>query len=194
MSKSRIAALGGFCVLIAGVALAQPTLMLRQAVSLALRNDSRIKEAEAKQESARRESELTRARFGPNLFTGSGAMYTSGFPQTPGGTLPSIFNLAFTQTVFDVPSRGRQHAAEREAEIQTLEMASARDLVTVETASTYLELVSVRHSLDRLRSANDSAQAIVSLEIERLREGRVLPVDLLRALERKWHLPEGSLR
>src|SRR5262249_32622467 len=104
-----------------------------------------------------------------------------GFPQMPGGTLPSIFNLAFTQTVFDLPSRGRQRAAEREAEIQDLEIASARELVMLETASTYLELVSVRHSLDRLRSAGDSARTIVSLEIERLREGRVLPVDLLRA-------------
>ena len=181
MNKSRIVVLGGFCALMAEVALGQPTLMLRQAVSLALRNDTRIKESEAKQESARRETELTRARFGPNLFTGSGAMYTSGFPQTPGGTLPSIFNVAFTQTVFDVPSRGRQHAAEREAEIQKLETESTRDLVMLETASTYLELVSVRHSLDRLRSGSDSAQAIVSLEIERLREGRVLPLDLLRA-------------
>jgi outer membrane protein TolC len=207
MSKSWTAALGGFCVLMAGVALAQPTLMLRQAVSLALRNDSRIKESEAKQESARRETELTRARFGPNLFTGSGAMYTSGFPQTPGGALPSIFNLAFTQTVFDLPSRGRQRAAEREAEIQKLEVASTRDLVTLETASTYLELVSVRHSLDRLRSASNSAQAIVSLEIERLREVRVLPVDLLRvrlsaaqlhqrvvSLENQESALEGQLR
>jgi len=181
MSESRIVALAGFCMLMAGGALAQPALTLRQAVSLALRNDSRIREAETKQESAGRETELTRARFGPNLFTGSGAMYTSGFPQTPGGTLPSIFNLAFTQTLFDVPSRGRQRAAEREAEVQKLGVASTRDLVTLETASAYLELVSVRHSLERLRSAGDSAQAIVSLQIERLREGRVLPVDVLRA-------------
>ena len=79
-------------------ALAQEQLTLRRAVELALRNDTRVVEAAAKQESSAREADLSGARFGPNFFTGTGAMYTYGFPQTPGGTLPSIFNLAFTRS------------------------------------------------------------------------------------------------
>jgi outer membrane protein TolC len=53
--------------------------------------------------------------------------------------------------------------------------------VIVETASAYLELVGVRRALDRLRSASDSAEVIISLTVERLKEGRALPLDALRA-------------
>ena len=162
-------------------ALAQEQLTLRRAVALALRNDTRVIEAAAKQESSAREADLSGARFGPNFFTGTGAMYTYGFPQTPGGTLPSIFNLAFTQTLFDAPARGRQRAARQRVEVQELATKRTRDAVVFETASAYLELAAVRESLDHLRRARDSAQTVVALELERLKEGRVLPLDVLQA-------------
>jgi outer membrane protein TolC len=159
---------------------AQTILTLRQAVSLATQNDTRIGEAETRERSAVREAELSRARLGPNLVTGGGAVYTYGFPQTPGGAPPSIFNLGFTQTLFDLPARGRQRMAEETTGARKVVTAGVRDRVALETASAYLELVSVRHSLDRLRSAGDSAGAIVSLTIERLQEGRAIPIDVLR--------------
>ena len=164
-----------------GRALAQDALTLRQTVALALRNDIRVVEAEAKQESAAREADVNRARFGPNLFTGSGVLYTYGFPQTPGGTLPSIFNLGFTQTLFDAPARGRQRAAQQRVEVQELAARKIRDTVIFDAASTFLELAGVRESLDRLRRARESAQTIVDLDIERLNEGRLLPLDILQA-------------
>ena len=117
------------CALTPGRALAQDVLTLRQTVELALRNDIRMFEAASKQESAGRELDVSRARFAPNLFTGTGAMYTYGFPQTPGGTLPSV----------------------------------------------------LQQSIQRLRGARESARAIVDLEIERLNEGRLLPLDILQA-------------
>jgi outer membrane protein len=159
---------------------AQTILTLRQAVTLALRNDARIGEAETKEVSAVREAELTRAQMGPTLVTGGGAVYTYGFPQTPGGAPPSIFNLGFTQGLFDLPARGRQRIAEQTISARKLATARIRDRVALETASAYLELVSVRHSLDRLRSASDSAGVIISLTIERLQEGRALPLEVLR--------------
>src|SRR5262249_11234229 len=91
------------CALLPGAARAQTILTLRQAVSLALRSDARIGEAEIKELSAVREAELTGSRLGPNLFTGAGAVYTYGFPMTPAGAPPSLFNLGFTQTLVDLP-------------------------------------------------------------------------------------------
>jgi outer membrane protein TolC len=167
--------------LVPGLAFGQNAMTLRQTVELALRNDSRVIEAAAKQEASAREADLSGARFGPNLFTGTGAMYTYGFPQTPSGTLPSIFNLAYTQTVFDAPARGRQRAARQRVDVQELAAKQIRDTVIFEAASSYLELAAVRESLERLRRARDSAQTVVSLEVERLKEGRLLPLDILQA-------------
>jgi len=164
-----------------GRASGQNALTLRQTVELALHNDTRVVEAAAKQEASAREADLNRARFGPNLFTGTGALYTYGFPQTPGGALPSIFSLAFTQTVFDAPARGRQRAARQRVDVQELAAKQVRDTVIFEVASSYLELAAVRESVERLRRGRDSAQTVVNLDIERLHEGRLLPLDILQA-------------
>src|SRR4051812_25684340 len=140
LRRPRLApVIAGWCALMPGRALGQDALTLRQTVELALRNDTRVLEATAKEEASAREAALNGARFGPNLFTGTGVMYTYGFPQTPGGTLPSIFNLAFTQTVFDAPARGRQRAARQRVDVQELATKRIRDTVAFEAASSYLE-------------------------------------------------------
>ncbi len=163
------------------VAWTQTFLTLRQAVSLAEERETRILEAAAREERAGREANITHARFGPNLFTGTGAVYTYGFPQTPGGGPPALFSLAYTQTLFDGPAKGRERAADQRVAVQKLATAQVRSQVISETALAYLELAGVRQSLDRLRSARDSALRVIDLTLERLKESRVLPADVLQA-------------
>ena len=134
-----------------------------------------------KEERARREADVDRAAFGPNLFTGSGAVYTYGFPQTPGGAAPSVFNVAYTQTLFDGPAKGLQRAASRRIEVQRVETSGVRATTILETALAYLELAGVRQALDRQRTARRSAEEVISSMTERLQEGRVLPVSVLEA-------------
>jgi outer membrane protein TolC len=202
----RVVLVSAVCVLAPSAVMAQ-TLTLREVVSLALRNDPRVAEANIRQQSASREADFTGARFGPNLFTGTGALYTYGLPQTPGGALPSILNLGFTQTVYDAVARGRHRVADEQAEVQKLAASSTRQTVMLQAAAAYLELVAVRRSLDRLRPASDSARRIVALDIDRLNEGRALPLDVLRArlsaaqidervtsLESRDTMLEGQLR
>src|SRR5439155_12114753 len=81
----------------------------------------------------------------------------------------------------DAPARGRERAAELRADVQRLVTTRARDVVMCEAASAYLELATVRQSLVWLRRGRESAQAIVDLDIERLKEGRLLPLDILQA-------------
>jgi outer membrane protein TolC len=158
---------------------AQTLISLREAVMLAVRHDARVLDAEAKEERARREADVSRAAFGPNLFTGTGAVYTYGYPQTPGGGAPSVFNLAFTQTLFDGPAKGQQRAAGQRIEVRRLDAARVREATILETALTYLELAGVRQSLDRQRTARRSAEEMIGLMRERLQEGRVLPLNVL---------------
>jgi outer membrane protein TolC len=180
MSKT-VLLLAAFLVVRPSNGFAQAVVSLRDAVRLAVGHDSRVLDSAAKEDRARREADLSGARFGPNLFTGTGAVYTYGFPQTPGGAAPSVLNLAFTETLFDGPAKGRQRAAVQRIEVQRLDAARVRDTTTVETALAYLELAGVRAALDRQRSARRSADAIVDVMASRVGEGRVLPVTVLQA-------------
>ena len=65
-----------------GLARAQDSdkLTLRQAVTLALQNSREIALARMQYTVALNAAGVDRADFRPNLYTGSGAAYTSGFP------------------------------------------------------------------------------------------------------------------
>ena len=90
-------------------------LTLRQAVTMAMQNSRDIALARMQYTVALNAAGVDRADFRPNLYTGSGAAYTSGFPSTVGGQAPSIFNLSYTQSVFNLPLRGQLKAAEDRA-------------------------------------------------------------------------------
>jgi hypothetical protein len=99
------------CCFAATAALAQRApLTLKQAITLALQNSSELALAKARYAVAAQQEAQARAAFRPNLFTGSGAAYTYGFPMAPGGSAPSLFNLSYVQTVFNPPLRGQAKA------------------------------------------------------------------------------------
>src|SRR5580693_5890279 len=120
---------GLFFVLGAASAFAQDTntVTLRQAVTLALQNSRDLKLARVQYNVALNEAGVDRAAFHPNLYTGAGYVYTHGFPGIPGGGPPSVFELQYTQSIFNPVLRGAQHAAEERAKNQKLELDRARD-------------------------------------------------------------------
>jgi outer membrane protein TolC len=154
---------------------------LRQAVTLALQNSREIALARVQYTVALNAAGVDRADFRPNLYTGSGAAYTSGFPSTVGGQAPSIFNLSYTQSVFNLPLRGQLKAAETRAETQKIELERTRDAVIVRAATTYLELAEVRHALELLRSEGASAEKIAGVTRERTEAGQELPIENIRS-------------
>jgi outer membrane protein TolC len=156
-------------------------LTLKQAVALAVKNSRELALARVQHTVAENAAAFDRAQFRPNLYTGSGAAYTHGFPQTPGGAAPSVFNVAYIQTLFNAPLRGEIRAAEERAEVQRLKVENVRDAVIVRTASAYLELAKVRHSLELLRRERESAQKIVDVTRERSAAGVELPIEVTRA-------------
>ncbi|MGA8145577.1 MAG: TolC family protein [Candidatus Acidiferrales bacterium] len=156
-------------------------LTLRQAVTLALQNSRELALARVQYTVALNAAGVDRADFRPNLYTGSGAAYTSGFPSTVGGQAPSIFNLSYTQSIFNLPLRGQLKAAEDRAASQKIELDRTRDAVIVRTATTYLELAKVRHSLELLRSEGASAEKIAGVTRERAGAGQELPIEITRS-------------
>jgi outer membrane protein TolC len=155
-------------------------LTLRQAVTLALQNSRELALARVQYTVAKNAVGVDRAEFRPNLYTGSGAAYTNGFPATPSGQAPSVFNLSYTQALFNLPLRGQLKAAEDRAESQRLEVERTRGEVIVRTASAYLELAKVRHSLELLRGEEASAEKILGVTRERAAVGQELPIEITR--------------
>jgi outer membrane protein len=173
---------GILAILATGPALAQDAekLTLRQAVTLALQNSRELALARVQYTVARNAASVDRAEFRPNLYTGSGAAYTNGFPATPSGQAPAVFSMSYTQSIFNLPLRGQLKAAEDRAESQRLELERTRGEVIVRTASAYLELAMVRHSLGLLRSQEASAEKILNVTRDRAAAGQELPIEITR--------------
>jgi outer membrane protein len=157
------------------------TLTLKRAIELALQNSKDIQLAKIQTSLADRSVQITRSEFLPNLYAGSGAGYTYGIPETPGGRAPSLFNVTYTQEMFNEPLRGQARELQEQAKAQRFALAEVRNSVIARTAMAYLEIEKVRHSLTLLRGEQDSAEKILDVTKERQGEGFELPVEVTRA-------------
>jgi outer membrane protein TolC len=159
-----------------------PTLLtLKRAVELALQNSKDIQLAKIQTGLADRSAQITKAQFLPNVYAGSGAGYTYGIPETPGGRAPSIFSLTYTQEIFNEPLRGQAKELQEQASAQRVALTEVRNSVIVRTAMACLELEKVRHSLQLLRGEQQSSEKILDVTKERQSEGFELPVEIIRA-------------
>ena len=158
-----------------------PSITLRQAVTLALQNSRDLRLARLQYAVAVNEAGVDRAAFLPNLYTGAGYAYTYGFPSLPGGTPPSLFQLDYTQSIFNPLLKGQQKAAEDRAKNQKLEIDKVQDDVIVRTASAYLELAKVQHSIELMENERASAGKILEVMRQRVAANQELPIEVTRA-------------
>jgi outer membrane protein TolC len=156
-------------------------LTLKRAIELALQNSKEMQVAKIQASVADRAAQITKAQFMPNLYAGSGAGYTYGIPETPGGRAPSIFNVSYTEQIFNEPLRGQAKETQEQAKAQKILLEDAKNSVITRTAMAYLELGKVRHSLELLRKEQESAEKIVQVTQERQGEGYELPVEVTKA-------------
>src|SRR5882672_6145518 len=156
-------------------------LTLKRAIELALENSKEIQVAKIQASVADRAAQITKAQFMPNLYAGSGAGYTYGIPETPGGRAPSIFNVTYTEQIFNEPLRGQAKETQEQSKAQKILFEDTRNSVITRTAMSYLELGKVRHSLELLRKEQESAEKILQVTQERQGEGYELPVEVTKA-------------
>jgi len=156
-------------------------LTLKHTIELALQNSKEIQVAKIQASVADRASKITRAEFMPNLYAGSGAGYTYGIPETPGGRAPSIFNVTYTEQILNEPLRGQAKETQEQSKAQKIVLEDVRNSVITRTAMAYLELGKVRHSLELLRKEQESADKILQVTQERQGEGYELPVEVTKA-------------
>ncbi len=157
------------------------TLSLRDAVTLALQNSRDLRLARVEYQVSVNTARLDRSAFLPNLYTGGGYVYTYGFPSIPGAGPPALFELDYTQTLFDPLLKGAQRADEERAKSQLAAIQQTRDNVMVQAASTYLELAEVRHLAKLMSSDEAGAEKIVQIMQERVAANQALPIDETKA-------------
>jgi outer membrane protein TolC len=157
------------------------SITLRQAVTLALQNSRDLKLARLQYAVALNEAGVDSAAFLPNVYTGAGYVYTHGFPALPGGGPPSLFQLDYSQSIFNPLLKGQQKAAEDRAKNQKLEIDKVQDDVIVRAASAYLELAKVQHSLELMENERASAEKILEVTRERVAANQELPIEVTRA-------------
>jgi len=148
---------------------------------MALRNSRDIQVAKLQASLAEHASMVSKAEFLPNLYAGSGAGYTYGIPETPGGRAPSVFSVTYTEQVFNEPLKGQGKELEEQARSQKIVLQDVKSSVIARTAMAYLELAKVRHSLELLRGEQESAGKILQVTQERKGEGYELPVEVTKA-------------
>jgi outer membrane protein TolC len=170
------------------------TLTLQQAIRMALQNSPDMRLAHAQYNVALGNARLDRASFLPNLYTGAGIAYTHGFPSLPGGQAPSIFELDYQQTIFDPLLKGQQHAAEYRARNQKIELDRVRDDIIVRTATAYLNLAAVKHSLELMQTERTSSEKILAIVQERERASLALPIDVTKAQLTLARINENSVK
>jgi outer membrane protein len=169
-------------------------LTLKSAVEMALRNSKDIQVAKLQASLAQHASQVSKTEFMPNLYAGSGAGYTYGIPETPGGRAPSLFNVTYTEDVFNEPLKGQGKELEEQARSQKIVLQDVRNGVIVRTAMAYLELVKVRHSLELLRAEQESADKILQVTKEREGEGYELPMEVTKAQLTKAQVTQRILQ
>jgi len=155
-------------------------LTLKRAVAIALQNSHDLALARLQYTVALNQTRLDKSDFLPNIYTGLGAIYSDGIPQTPGGTAPSIVSVSYVQQIFNPALRGQYRADQDLAKNRQLEIDRTRDAVIIRTATTYLDLAKVRHALDLLRTEQASAQKILDYIRERAASGYELPIEVTR--------------
>jgi len=156
-------------------------LTLKRAIELALQNSQEIQVAKIQASVADHAAQITKAQFMPNLYAGSGAGYTYGIPETPGGRAPSVFNVTYTEQVLNEPLRGQAKEIQEQAKAQKVTLEETRNSVISRTAMAYLELGKVRHSLELLRAEQESAEKILQVTQEREGQGFELPMQVTQA-------------
>jgi outer membrane protein TolC len=169
-------------------------LTLKRAVEMAMTNSKDILLAKLQVQAAQDNAQLTRSDFLPNLYAGSGAGYTYGLPETPGGRPPALFSITYTQDILNGPLRGLEKQQLEDVKAQRAVLEDTKNTVMVRVASGYLELVKVHHALELLRAEKDSADKIVDVTKERETEGYELPIEVTKSQLTRAQVQERILQ
>jgi len=175
--------LGNWAKMLIGVALAAaPALVSAQVslatvVDLAQHNSSAVKLAEADLRKAQAALEQAQDAYIPNFVIGSNVGYSHGFPTGQ----PSVGSASMQSLVFSYAQREYLKGARAGIDAANLRLKDAREEVTLDASSTYIELDAVNRELQAARQQETFAANLEKIGQQRVDAGVDSTLDLLQA-------------
>ena len=169
--------LAGLIALLAALTPARAQISLTTAVDLALRNNPRVRLAEADVDKARAVLSETRDVYIPNLVGGSGLGYSYGFPLGQ----PTLFNFQAQSLVFSYSQRDYIRAARAGLEVANFALRDTRQAVAEDTVLTYIALDRDSQRLGALKQQYGSAARLITVVQDRVDAGQDPAIDLTSA-------------
>jgi outer membrane protein TolC len=151
-------------------------MTLRQAVDQALNQNPDLVMARLDQQKAELQVRVTRDPFTPKLYVGSGAAYSTGYPQSIGGNPPSIVQARAVMSIYNAPQKYLVAEARENARTAAIDENARRDDVVYRTASMFLDVQRINQTLDLAQKQLESYKKVADVILARVEEGKELPV------------------
>lgn len=156
---------------------ASAQVSLSSAVDLALRNDPRIKAAQADVDKARATLASTHDAYIPNVSANGGYGASTGVPLN----VPVVFSLSSQSLIFNFSQKDNVRAAASGVESAKLALQEEQDKVAEDVVVTYMNLSNAQQRQAAMIQEHGFAARLVGIVQDRLDAGLDSRVELLRA-------------
>lgn len=157
------------------------TLTLKQVLARAVSQNPDVAMARLEEQKAVQGTHVARDPFAPKLVAGSGLAYSSGFPLSVNGAVPSIFQAQATQDVFNRQQSYLVAEARENARGAGFATASKKDEVAYRAAALYIDSDRAARLSDSAAKQVTSLAKVAQTVSGRVQEGRELPIELKRS-------------
>jgi outer membrane protein TolC len=163
--------------MLAMTAAATAQISLGSAVALALRDNVKVKSAQAEVDKCRAQLAATHDAYVPSAGATGGYGTSTGVPLG----VPVVFGLASNSLLFSFAQKDNIRAAEAGLSAANLALNEMRDQVSEDVVVTYIQLNSAQQRQAVMAQESDAAAKLVTIVQERLDAGLEDNMNLLRA-------------
>ncbi|MDQ2946711.1 MAG: TolC family protein [Acidobacteriota bacterium] len=158
---------------LAGLACAEVhTLTLKQAVAIALKQNSDVLLARLDERRVQAGVRIARDPFVPKIYGGSGLAWTSGYPNSIEGSAPSIFQARTNMALFNRPKSYELAEARENVRSAAIDTAAKLDDITYRTATMFLDTAQIGRNVKSLQQEVTSLGHVNESVQLRVTEGR----------------------
>lgn len=176
-SKREAARLVAIGLMMAWAGCASAQLSLSSAVDLALRNDPKVRMAQADVDKAKAALAEVKDAYIPSASVNGGYGTSTGVPLS----VPVVFSIASQSLLFNFSQQDNRRAANSALEAANLSLQESREKVTEDVVVTYLNLDNMLHRQEIAEQEYGTATRLVTIVSDRLDAGQDTNIDLLQA-------------
>ncbi len=157
------------------------TMTMKEVLTRAVSQNPDIAMARLEEQKAVQGARIAKDPFSPKVVAGSGLAYSSGFPLSINGAVPSIFQAQATQDVFNRQQSYAVAAARENVRGAGFATASKRDEIAYRAASLFIDADRASRLAASAAKQAESLEKVVQTVRGRVQEGRELPIEAKRA-------------